>query len=139
MAYTKHGHHIPETLKGEGVVGANIFVAKCGGPKLCDVCKLDVEDYWASYMGHNTDFEKRAKMLVVQYVDGLYLGKAESSNDLPSYDVVMERFQRGKGFWTATLTTTLGDGQRYEVSYNADRRVMTLDVYQKVAARAVSV
>lgn len=139
MAYTGHGHHIPDTLKGEGMATADRGTVRCGGIKVCTRCKSDVEDYWASYMGHNTDFEKRAKMMVVQYVDGLYLGRAQSSNDLPSYDVVMERFQRGQGFWTATMSTTIGDGQRYEIHYNADRREMTLTAYQKVAERTVSV
>ncbi|QFG09175.1 hypothetical protein PBI_SPORTO_70 [Arthrobacter phage Sporto] len=33
--YTSHGHHIGGTTKGS--LPANM-VARCGGPKLCDVC-----------------------------------------------------------------------------------------------------
>lgn len=45
MAYTGHGHHIPGTIKGEGVVNADKSVKRCGGPKICPRCKQDVEEY----------------------------------------------------------------------------------------------
>ena len=38
MAYTSHGHHIPDTDPSEGKTGV---IARCGGPGLCSTCSIE--------------------------------------------------------------------------------------------------
>jgi len=42
MAYTGHGHHIPGTNHGEGMVAADDSLVKCGGVEICPRCIADV-------------------------------------------------------------------------------------------------
>ena len=41
MAYTRHGHHIPGTVLEE----PRPPVARCGGPKICNLCAFEVGKY----------------------------------------------------------------------------------------------
>lgn len=42
MAFTRHGHHIPNTPLPETYEGVPASVARCGGPRLCHVCQEDM-------------------------------------------------------------------------------------------------
>lgn len=51
MAYTSHGHHIPGSPTSDD---KPVFVARCGGPKLCDTCGRDMSRY-----NHPSNFTKK--------------------------------------------------------------------------------
>ena len=45
MAYTGHGHQIPET-PSSSIANRPKSPARCGGVNVCPRCKSDVKDYW---------------------------------------------------------------------------------------------
>jgi hypothetical protein len=124
MAYTKHGHHIPGTLKGEGVTKAPA-PKRCGGMTLCAECKQDAENYMTSIVGTGEDFQAKAKELVKQYID------ARNLADGKDYELYVPWFSKTLQNWKATVGTTLPDGFYFEVTYNGDKREAYLDFYVK--------
>lgn len=147
MAYTRHGHHIPGTKKQfEGPSS----VARCGGPRLCPVCKKDVDKYLEDFMespemtvnpfesqiiNEPTDYPYMAKMVVAQYVaEQIRSGRHSiklAGGDLPGYEIYVVWFCKVLGNWKALLSTTLPDGMYYEVTYNGNEREAYVDAYSK--------
>lgn len=125
MAYTKHGHHIPGTLKGEGVTTAP-SPKRCGGMTLCAECKTDAEDYLTSVTGTGENFQAKAKELVKQYID------ARNLADGRTYELYVPWFSKTLQNWKATVATDLpDDGLYFELTYNGDKRETYLDGYKK--------
>lgn len=124
MAYTEHGHHIPGTLKGEGVTKAPA-PNRCGGMTLCAECKQDAEAYLTSVTGTSENFQAKAKELVKQYIDARNLAGDKD------YELYVPWFSKTLQNWKATVGTTLPDGFYFEVTYNGDKREAYLDFYEK--------
>jgi hypothetical protein len=127
MAYTSHGHHIPGTLKGEGVTKAN-SVARCGGPNMCRRCKQDVADYMSAITGTSEDFQQKAKEIVKNYLDGL---REKAGLEPLVYELYVPWFSKSLQNWKATVGTSLADGFYFELAYDGNKRQTYLDFYQK--------
>ncbi len=125
MAYTGHGHHIPGTSKGEGMIQADRSVARCGGLLMCPRCKQDAEAYLTSVTGTGENFQTKAKELVKRYIDARNLAGDKD------YELYVPWFSKTLQNWKATVGTTLPDGFYFEVTYNGDKREAYLDFYEK--------
>lgn len=138
MAYTSHGHHIPGTLKGEGVTKAN-NVARCGAFLTgCKVCMADAEAYKATF-GTGVIQTEKAKQIVKDYIDMLYTSKSENSpNDLPAYEILLVWFAKTLKDWRAVITTTLVDGMIYEVMYDGEKNETSLKAYHEIQNMVIS-
>lgn len=53
MAFTRHGHHIPNSPLPEDDSQIPQLVARCGGPKLCPECRKDVGSWRYKEMNEN--------------------------------------------------------------------------------------
>lgn len=128
MAYTAHGHHIPGTLRGQGVVSAQTPI-KCGGVDECPRCKQDVQEYMESVTGTGEDFQEKAKRIVKDYIDE----KRTSVGLEPLvYELYVPWFSKTLQNWKAMVATTLEDeGWYFEVTYNGTRHETYLDFYRK--------
>lgn len=125
MAYTRHGHHIPGTLKGEGVTKAPA-PKRCGGVRTCLDCQVDAEAYMTSVTGSGEDFQVKAKELVKQYTDARNL-----AGERP-YGLYVPWFSKTLQNWKAMVATDLpDDGLYFEMTYNGDKRETYLDAYRK--------
>lgn len=124
MAYTKHGHHIPGTNRGEGVTKIKEVVS-CGGVKLCPFCRTDVAEH-VTVIRSREDLQARAKDLVREYVT------PRQSPDAQTFEVFIIWFSKTLQNWKACVGTTLADEMYYEVTYNGDKRETYLDAYNKV-------
>lgn len=125
MAYSQHGHHIPGTLKGEGVTTAP-SPKRCGGMTLCAECKADAEAYLTSVTGTGENFQNKAKELVKQYIDGRNLAGGRT------YELYVPWFSKNLQNWKATVATNLpDDGMYFEVTYNGTKRETYIDYYLK--------
>jgi hypothetical protein len=124
MAYTTHGHHIPGTLKGQGVATA-IAPIHCGGVDDCPGCRTEVDEYKTSITGTGVNYPEQAMELVREYVDRMHFGNAK-------FDVYVVIFAYVLGGWKALISTTIEDGMYYEVTYNVNKREAYLDAYKKL-------
>ncbi len=73
--------------------------------------------------------QEKAKQLVVDYfnervekTDGVKISKE---------DVFVVWFSKTLQNWKALLSTSLGDGMYYEVTYNGDKKEAYIDAYKK--------
>lgn len=132
MAYTGHGYHISGTNRGEGITKAGMPTG-CGGPEAgCPRCLKDIEDYKESMIGSDVDYQERAKRLLLQHLHNYYLGRAESTNDLPpSFTVYIEMFSKTLRNWKAIMGTTLDDCMIYVLTYDAENEQTYLTSYHK--------
>lgn len=130
MSFTSHGHHIPGTLKGNFTPSD---VARCGGVNLCPRCKSEVESSMAFQVGEPIDYQARARKMVVQYVDKMYMASASGTNDLPTaYNVYVVWFTKTLKNWKCLLSTTIDDGMYYELTHDGDKGETYLDAYKHV-------
>lgn len=125
MAYTRHGHHIPGTLKGEGVTTAPSSVARCGAFILCEKCKKDAEEYRKMKAETPEGHQQKARELVRRYIDARNL-----ANGIP-YELFVPWFCKLLKGWKATVGTTLPDGYYFELTHNGEKNETYLDFYQK--------
>jgi hypothetical protein len=128
MAYTGHGHHIPGTLKGQGVTTAPA-PTHCGGVEECPRCKQDVEEY-TSRVTTVEDYQNKAKQLVRNYIDGK---RAGVGLEPLTYELYVPWFAKELQNWKATVATTMPDdeGWYFEVTHNGNRRESYIDFYRK--------
>lgn len=128
MAYTGHGHHIPGTSKGEGMIQADRSVARCGGPAFCPRCKKEAEDYMISVVGTGEDYQRKAKEIVKQYIDGL---REKAGLEPLVYELYVPWFSKNLKNWKATVGTTLPDEFYFELTYDGEKKQTYLDFYRK--------
>ena len=83
MTYTIHGHHIPGT-PDEGFTLAN--KARCGGSKLCSVCRREAASYYQSLKGSG-NLESELQALINKYLD--------AGNLSGSRDYLLAQFMNG--------------------------------------------
>lgn len=140
--YTKHGHHIPGTVKDEP---QPIDRVNCGGIfGGCASCEYEGNRFLASGMGYGSeetdtklnrydtsDPTIRAKNAVYNYVETKIRNGPFGTVDLPPYDVYIVTFAYILGGWKAMVSTTLPDGRYYEVTYNFAKKETYLDVYKR--------
>lgn len=129
MAYTRHGHHIPGTNRGEGVTKAPA-PERCGGVEKCSECKMDMETYLVRFMGEPIDYPAKAKRLVKDHVGLRYL---KGGGETPEFEVYVESFTFTLGSYKGYLSTTLDDGLMYQVVYNAEKAETYLVEYRRLA------
>lgn len=124
MAYTHHGHHIPDTLKGTEPKE----VANCGGTDLCAECKKYELMYWKKQTqkvitGGETDAEV-AEKLAHQYI-------TENIHPTKAFSVEALWFSRILQNWKAILVTDLVDDLTIEVTHDGYARRTYVNVYKK--------
>lgn len=73
--------------------------------------------------------QEKAKRIIVDYVNE-HLDKTDNVS-ITEEDVYIVWFCKTLQNWKALLSTTLPDGQYYEVTYNGDKNEIYLDVYKK--------
>lgn len=131
--YTRHGHHIPGTVKDYPLPEQ---VARCGGPKMCSVCAVEVSSHIeVDALGDNRvyspseegEYMKKAKKIVQSYI----LSHLEATDTMPVFNVYVVWFAKVLQNWKALVSTTLPDGMYYEVTYNGDKNETYLDAYKK--------
>lgn len=130
MAWTSHGYQIPGTTFDKPEPTSR---KRCGGPKLCTVCKIDVADLLLNLpspeimVGEPVDYIAKAKKIVVEFVDDNFSPHIEK----PAYEVYTVWFCKTLQNWKILLSTTIEDGMYYEVTYNGDKKYTYLDAYKK--------
>lgn len=128
MAYTGHGHHIPDSV-ATSIATAPKNPARCGGVSICPRCKAEAQEY-GYIVGESTDFQQRAKQLVKDYVDSMYRQNNPDS-EIPEYTVYVVWFAKTLQNWKAILGTTMPDGRLFELTYDGDKRTTYFDAYKK--------
>lgn len=73
--------------------------------------------------------QEQAKQIVRDYVNE-HLDKSDEIQ-VTIDDIYVVWFCKTLQNWKALLSTTLPDGQYYEITYNGDRNETYLDVYKK--------
>lgn len=73
--------------------------------------------------------QEQAKRIIRDYVNE-HLDKTDDVS-ITEDDVYVVWFSKTLQNWKAMLSTTLPDGQYYEVTYNGDKKEIYLDVYKK--------
>lgn len=73
--------------------------------------------------------QEQAKKIIKDYVNE-HLDKSDNMS-ITEEDVYVVWFCKTLQNWKALLSTTLPDGQYYEVTYNGDKNETYLDVYKK--------
>lgn len=73
--------------------------------------------------------QERAKQIVMDYVNE-HLDKSDNIR-INLEDVYVVWFCKTLQNWKALVSTTLPDGQYYEVTHNGDKQETYLDVYKK--------
>mgnify|MGYP001101970924 CR=1 FL=1 len=129
MAYTGHGHQIPGSPAGT-IQDRPKSPARCGGVNICPRCIHEVEEWESVMIGERTDFQEKAKQMVRDYVDSLYL-QNHSGHDVQDYEIYVVWFAKTLQNWKAILGTTLPDGMLFELTRDGDRKVTYLDAYKK--------
>lgn len=123
MAWTSHGHHVPGTVLGELTPTSR---HRCGGPLRCSLCKAEV----TRIIGEPTDYQSKAKRLLVEYVDSQLEASGESSEKY-AYEVYVIWFAKVLQNWKGILGTTMPDGKIYEITFDGDNDRTFLDEYTK--------
>ena len=72
---------------------------------------------------------EKAKRAVVEYYNSI--SDKTDNVKLSDEDVYIVWFSKTLQNWKALVSTTVSDGQYYEVTYNGDRKELYLDVYKK--------
>lgn len=136
MPYTSHGHHISNTANDDPPSAK----AKCGGIKMCRICRKDVEKYNLTlnlfgappFVAEKppVDFQARAKKVLIDYI------YAECDKQ-PVIELYIKSFTKVLQNWTALMVTNLSDGKYYEVTHNGDKKVTYVDEYRKVKNTAI--
>lgn len=128
MAYTGHGHKIPDTPETT-IKFLPKNIAKCGGVNICPRCKAEAQEY--GYMvGEPVDFQEKAKQLVKDYVDSLHKQNFPMT-ELPTYTVYVVWFAKTLQNWKAILGTTMPDGLLFELTYDGEKQTTYFDCYKK--------
>lgn len=138
MTYTKHGHHIPGTVKN-GSLGSQT-VARCGGVRLCKECIDDAAHVYLDEIVKqetllqeispdqrkidNVDPQIQARVLVEQYLN-------TNEHYIDSDEIFVVWFCYTLGNWKCLLSTTKDDDQYYEVTFRAEKNEIYLDCYKK--------
>lgn len=73
--------------------------------------------------------QEQAKRIIRDYVNA-HLDKSDNIA-ITEEDVYVVWFCKTLQNWKALLSTTLPDGQYYEVTFNGDKQEIYLDVYKK--------
>jgi len=128
MAYTSHGHHIPNTTMGD--VDSKPDATQCGGPKICPRCKAEVESSMAYIVGEKVDYQAKAKQMVKDYVDSLHKQNYPLT-ELPTYEVYVIWFAKTLQNWKASLGTTMPDDMVFELTFDGDKKTTYFNVYKK--------
>lgn len=83
-------------------------------------------------------FLNRAKQIVTEEICGYHpwLG-AQDLDHLRELEVYIVWFSKTLQNWKACVSTSIPDGQYYEVTYNGDKQEAYIDTYEKVSNRAV--
>lgn len=129
MAYTGHGHQIPGSIAGS-IRDVPKNPARCGGVENCPRCILEAEEYH-HMVGEPTDFQQRAKLMVVEYMDRLFAQNRPGETP-PTYEVYVVWFAKTLQNWKAILGTTLPDGRLFELTYDGDKKMTYFDAYVKM-------
>jgi hypothetical protein len=136
MAWTRHGYQIVGTVALDPRTRPD--VVRCGGPRMCQQCKDDVEllggvmadkDIPPNPLDGVTPLTK-AKMLVYEYVKAR-LEKTDTHVTFSDDEVYVVWFSKTLQNWKALVSTMLPDGMYYEVTYNGDKRETYIDAYKK--------
>lgn len=93
--------------------------AKCGS----DECQCH-------HIQPEVDFQVKAQSIVVGYFNSNLLDATTAM--IVEGDVYVVWFSKTLQNWKALLSTTIGDGMYYEVTYNGDKKESYLDAYTKV-------
>lgn len=132
MAYTTHGHYIPESPYNESPPSSK---ARCGGPGMCGPCSSQASQYSDRYgptagfepeilAGDNSaNYQTKAMHIVRDFIDSQEPGK--------TYETYVVWFSKILLNWKALVSTTLEDGMYYEVTYNGVKHESYLDAYKK--------
>jgi hypothetical protein len=137
MAFTAHGHHIPNTVLTEFRPQSP---DRCGGVKLCSKCMADVQEYWNMHQGVEVlmpipdDFPAKAKRILINYVDSHY----STDFERPAFEVRVVWFVKVLQHWKALVITDLPDGKYYELTGNGDKRETYVDEYTKSKHTVIS-
>jgi hypothetical protein len=129
MAFTAHGHHIPNTVLTEPRPQS----LGCGPILFCSECIEEVREYWDTHQGIQVpmtipdDFPAKAKRILINYVDSHYSVDFER----PAFEVRVVWFVKVLQHWKALVITDLPDGKYYELTYNGDKRETYVDEYTK--------
>lgn len=75
------------------------------------------------------NMQEQAKRIIRDYVND-HLDKTDNIA-ITEEDVYVVWFCKTLQNWKALLSTTLPDGQYYEVTFNGDKQEIYLDVYKK--------
>lgn len=75
------------------------------------------------------NMQEQAKRIIRDYVND-HLDKSDNIA-ITEEDVYVVWFCKTLQNWKALLSTTLPDGQYYEVTFNGDKQEIYLDVYKK--------
>lgn len=128
MAYTGHGHKIPDTPETT-IKFLPKNIAKCGGVNICPRCMEEAKEY--GYMvGESTNYQEKARQLVTDYVDSLQRQNHPDEDPLV-FDVYIVWFAKTLQNWKAILGTTLPDGRLFELTYDGDKQTTYFDCYVK--------
>lgn len=73
--------------------------------------------------------QEQAKRIIRDYVND-HLDKSDKIT-ITEEDVYVVWFCKTLQNWKALLSTTLPDGQYYEVTFNGDKQEVYLDIYKK--------
>lgn len=134
MAYTRHGHHIAGTPYNEPVPDTR---ARCGGAQsgYCRPCKEDADLAlrWMRTIGEPTNFVEKSRAIATDYINASLMAKQRHKEDpFPQYDLYTVWFVKTLQNWKSLLSTTLPDGNSYEILYDGNNRQTLVSTYTKV-------
>lgn len=141
--YTSHGHQIPGSPAP--APGANRpSVARCGGPRVCGVCKTESNDWARTNLGPdahmisieadgtNSVYPEIARDIAYHYIKDHLLEKTDDNEHFVPANVFIVWFTKTLQHWKALVSTTLPDGRYYELTHNGDTGETYVDTYVKV-------
>ena len=103
MVFTQHGHHI----EGSPMSSEAHKVARCGGPRICRPCALDVAAYWSNFKAtyacygvmdthadsmsgvpHFLSFHSTLEAALKEIPENMFKMERTADQELPRYDVL---------------------------------------------------
>lgn len=140
MAYTPHGHYIRGSVDDEARPKT---VARCGGPGLCGNCSTYITQYYNKMQEKlessvpdpatlKNNYPEFARRLVYLFVKS-HLEVTDTHVQFDFSNVYVVWHCKTLQHWKALVSTSLPNGNYYEVTHNGDKKETYIDTYTKLS------
>lgn len=132
MAYTTHGHHIPDTAKDPDE--KPLKVTLCGGTHKCESCRTEMNAAWKSR--NPTVRQDKARRYVKEFIEDRL--PAVSQLYIPPYDIHIVSYTEAFQNWKCLLRSSLNGQTYYEVVYDGMTNLTHITSYNQSESTVIN-